>query len=150
MNFDLQTPALWATILSPIITIVSIVIAVRSLRYTINHDNKVLRHSLRLDFSKRYQDLIAAMPEGTGVSERFALLYFDLCSEEYRLWQQDNSMVDDHTWHLWKEGMESALKKHPELTDHWIRHRGDYRSTQPNEEKSFQEFFDGMLSPQRR
>ena len=89
---------------------------------------------------------MTAMPAEAGFSERFARLYFDLCSEEYRLWQQGNGMIDDYTWQLWREGMESTLGKHHELTDHWNCNRNEYESTQPDENGSFQEFFDGMIA----
>ena len=145
MNFDLPTLALWATILSPPITIVSVLIAAWALKYTVNHDSKVLRHSLRLDFSKRYQDLMTAMPDGLEFNRKFALLYFDLCAEEYRLHQEAPEMIGSYTWLLWQEGMEDTLENHPELAFHWKSNRNAYASTNDSETESFQTFFDDIL-----
>lgn len=142
-------PLLTSNILGYEVDILSLAIAGLSLILAIviavgghYHNSKILKATLRLDFSKRYQDLMAAMPQDEAFNERFALLYFDLCSEEYRLWQQHTGMVDDQTWLLWEEGMETALNKHPELTDYWQAHRNDYASTLLNEKESFQTFFD--------
>ncbi|MBD5420944.1 MAG: hypothetical protein HDR47_06910 [Bacteroides sp.] len=130
----------------------SFVIALQTLRYTVRNNNEeahkntaILNNTLRLDFSKRFQDLMTAMPAGRGFDERFGRLYFDLCSEEYRLWQQYNGMVDDYTWQLWEEGMESTLGKHSELADFWHIHRHEYATTQPSEGESFQVFFDRKM-----
>ena len=72
-----------------IVSTLSFIVAIAALVYTIYDNNKetarnnaILRQNLRLDFSKRYQDLMTAMPEGLEFSSKYALLYFDLCAEE--------------------------------------------------------------------
>lgn len=136
-----------------IVSLISLVVAVIALRYTYRTDNEeavrntaVLRQNLRLDFSRRYQDLMTAMPEGLEFTRKFALLYFDLCAEEYRLQQEAPDMIGTYTWELWKEGMKDILDNHPELADFWQANRKDYESTNDSETESFQTFFDGLVS----
>lgn len=136
-----------------IISFTSLVVAVIALRYTYRTDNEeavrntaVLRQNLRLDFSRRYQDLMIAMPEGLEFTRKFALLYFDLCAEEYRLHQEAPDMIGSYTWKLWKEGIEDIIRNHPELALHWQDNRNGYASTNDSETESFQTFFDGLVA----
>lgn len=136
-----------------IVSFISLVVAVIALRYTYRSDNEetarntaILRQNLRLDFSRRYQDLMTAMPEGLEFTKKFALLYFDLCAEEYRLHQESPDMIGSYTWDLWQEGMEDTLQNHPELATLWKEHRNNYGSTNGTETESFQTFFDDLVS----
>lgn len=134
------------------VSLISLVVAVIALRYTYRTDNEeaarntaILRQNLRLDFSRRYQDLMTAMPEGLEFTRKFALLYFDLCAEEYRLHQEAPDMIGAYTWKLWQEGMTDTLENHPELAVHWKTHRDGYASTNDSETESFQTFFEGLV-----
>lgn len=136
-----------------IVSTLSFIVAIAALVYTIYDNNKetarnnaILRQNLRLDFSKRYQDLMTAMPEGLEFSLKYALLYFDLCAEEYRLEQESPDIIGGYTWQLWKEGMIDTLDKHPELTLLWQDHRKQYATTNDNETESFQKFFDSLVA----
>ena len=55
--------------------------------------------TLRLDFSHRYQEIMLAMPDSVDPDKirKYILLYFDLCSEEYRLWKSGDGIVDSKT-----------------------------------------------------
>ena len=154
-GYETDILSLTTAFISLIIASGSFYIAVRTHRYTVSTNNEeakkntaILNNTLRLDFSKRFQDLMTAMPAEAEFSERFARLYFDLCSEEYRLWQQGNGMIDDYTWQLWREGMESTLGKHPELAMHWKVKRYEYAAMQSSETESFQQFFDEKVCTQ--
>lgn len=148
-------PLLTSNILGYEADILSLTIAVLSLIFAIVvavggyfYNSRVLKANLRLDFSKRYQDLMTAMPEGPEFSEKYACLYFDLCAEEYRLHSRNSKMIGDYTWQLWEEGMALTLENHPELSTIWQKYRNDYATTYPGEKESFQQFFDGKFSPQ--
>lgn len=137
---------------SLMLAIVSLIISFGTLAFTfftyccqVRKNNKVLRNSLHLDFSKRYQDLIIAIPEGEGFSEKFASLYFDLCSEEYRLRQKESRIIDAKTWELWEDGMKSVLDDHPELLGHWEKNRVNYGTLTDKKKQSFQNYFDQLL-----
>ena len=110
--------------------------------------------SIMLDFSRRYQDIILAMPEDESRQDRYILLYFDLCSEEYRLHRKSrqnrkkilhrifrtgNSPVDETTWDLWEDGMRNLMKTNARYRQLWKDSREDYASD------SFQSFFDGIV-----
>lgn len=111
--------------------------------------------SIMLDFSRRYQDIILAMPEDEARQDRYILLYFDLCSEEYRLHQKSrlnrkkilhkifrtgNAPVDETTWDLWEDGMRNLMKTNARYRQLWKNNREDYGSD------SFQSFFDGIVA----
>ena len=73
--------------------------------------NNAQRITLCLDFSHRYREIMLAMPD-SGDSDRikkYVLLYFDLCSEDYRLWKLDNGIVDSKTCYIWEDGMRDLL-----------------------------------------
>ena len=76
--------------------VVAIIIAIWSYRY----NSRVLKNPLRLDFSKRYQDLMTAKSDEPEFSKKYACLYFDLCSEEYRLHSREPDMIGEETWEL--------------------------------------------------
>lgn len=64
------------------------------------------------EYTRRYQDIFMNMPDdiynGTAKidtrTKRHMRLYFDLCSEEFHLWQ--NKEVPDEEWNLWVEGIQ--------------------------------------------
>ncbi|MDE5870855.1 MAG: hypothetical protein K2H22_02765 [Muribaculaceae bacterium] len=140
--------ALIATLPTAVVAIVAIV-----------YSNIGNRHSqstsIMLDFSRRYQDIILAMPEDEARQDRYILLYFDLCSEEYRLYQKSkqnrkkilhkifrtgNAPVDETTWDLWEDGMRNLMKNNATYRQVWKENRKDYASD------SFQSFFDEIVA----
>lgn len=69
------------------------------------------RKNFFAEYTRRYQDIILAMPDGVfagtaGVNSttlKYMNLYFDLCSEEYHLYQE--GLLPDEVWYNWVEGM---------------------------------------------
>ncbi len=118
---------------------------------TIFCSNKANRNiqsiTLRLDFSHRYQEIMLAMPDSKDADkiEKYVLLYFDLCSEEYRLWKSDDGIVDDTTWQLWKEGMKDLMDTHPEYRKIWEDNKSNYRSISDQGPDTFYNFFDTQI-----
>ena len=85
-------------------------------------DRKQRKLEMYAEYTRRYQDIFMKMPDDiyTGkatIDERtkkYMRFYFDLCSEEYHLWQE--RFVKDSVWELWMEGMQIE-------TDHEIFHK---------------------------
>ena len=96
--------------------ITTIVIAFRQHRKADEIAMKQSRNDFFAEYTRRYQDIILAMPdavfEGTakadGATLKYIQLYFDLCSEEYHL--HENGLVPDDVWDNWKEGMEITTR----------------------------------------
>ena len=61
--------------------------------------NNAQRITLCLDFSHRYREIMLAMPDSGNpdIMKKYVLLYFDLCSEEYRLWKSGDGIEDSKT-----------------------------------------------------
>lgn len=111
--------------------ITTIVIAFRQNKKADEIAMKQIRNEFYAEYTRRYQDIILAMPdavfEGTakadGATLKYMQLYFDLCSEEYHLHQ--NGLVPDNVWDNWKEGME--ITTHIELYKKaWDKIKGTY------------------------
>ncbi len=118
---------------------------------TIFCSNKANRNiqsiTLRLDFSHRYQEIMLGMPDSNEPDKikKYVLLYFDLCSEEYRLWKSDDGIVDDTTWQLWKEGMKDLMDTHPEYRKIWEDNKSNYQSLSDKGPDTFYNFFDTQI-----
>lgn len=73
--------------------------------------NRQSRNNFFAEYTKRYHDIILAMPdevfEGTaepkGKTLKYMQLYFDLCSEEYHLYEI--RLIPKDVWENWVEGM---------------------------------------------
>lgn len=111
--------------------ITTIVIAFRQNKKADEIAMKQIRNEFYAEYTRRYQDIILAMPdavfEGTAIADgatlKYMQLYFDLCSEEYHLHQ--NGLVPDNVWDNWKEGME--ITTHIELYKKaWDKIKGTY------------------------
>ena len=93
---------------------------------------KQSRFALFAEYTRRYQDIILRMPETicSGVFERadmeavkYMKLYFDLCSEEY--WLHQEELIPEKTWKIWLEGMQASLNQKP-FKDAWDYLSGEY------------------------
>lgn len=124
-----------------IIASVTLVAALITVCYSNEANRKLLKTTQLLDFSKRYQEIMLAMPEDEKRIEKYVLLYFDLCSEEYRL-KNSSDIVDNTTWNLWKDGMEYLMSRHASYRQIWYKHRNEYFS----KNDTFQSFFDSIVS----
>ncbi len=124
------------------------VIAAFGAIYFSNKGNRNIQSiTLRLDFSHRYQEIMLAMPDSNEPDKikKYVLLYFDLCSEEYRLWKSDDGIVDDTTWQLWKEGMKDLMDTHPEYRKIWEDNKSNYQSLSDKGPDTFYHFFDTQI-----
>lgn len=92
----------------------------------IKKDHQILMFS---EYTRRYQDIMLNMPdeiysirEGfqdfhlSPKTKKWMQLYFDLCSEEFHLWQK--GYIPKDVWKLWKEGMKDAMAK-KEFASSW-------------------------------
>ena len=80
--------------------------------------------SIYSDYTRRYSEITSKFPENINEEEfviksgtegynnlmRAMRLYFDLCYEEYSLFN-NYKKIDEELWENWKEGMEAALSK---------------------------------------
>ena len=112
--------------------------AVFTVVFSVHSHNRMMRSNLILEFSRRYQEIMLAMPADESKAEKHILLYFDLCSEEYRMKEQ--LKVDSTTWELWKDGMRDCFRHHPAFRKVWEKHRNEYRSD------DFYMFIDDLLN----
>lgn len=88
--------------------------AIISIYISQKRDKKQRKLEMFAEYTRRYQDIFMNMPEdiydGTAnvdtKTKRYMRLYFDLCSEEYHLWQ--DKVVPEKVWNLWVEGMQIA------------------------------------------
>lgn len=94
------------------------------------------------EYTKRYQDIILNLPRSVldddfnlnefEEEEKFKILrymwiYFDLCFEEYTLFEL--KLIDKEVWKLWKLGIKSSLKRSAfEQSWHVISQNTSYNS----------------------
>ena len=91
--------------------------AIISILYSQWNDRKQRKLQMYAEYTRRYQDIFLNMPDdiynGTAeIDERtkkFMRFYFDLCNEEYHLWQE--GFVKNKVWQLWVEGMQIETKR---------------------------------------
>ena len=106
-------------------------ITILGLIYTIYHNRKQLENfneemklNLFADYTKRYQEIMLQLPYEINKKDfdysllsdkkkyrilKYMQAYFDLCSEEYDLYQ--NRFLSDEVWKNWEEGIKNALSK---------------------------------------
>lgn len=90
------------------------VVTVVYTQYKDRRQNKILMFS---EYTRRYQEILINMPhrifDGTGEmdakAKMYMRLYFDLCSEEYHLWEK--GMIPNQVWKIWKEGMQITTNR---------------------------------------
>lgn len=108
-----------------------LIVAIVSIFVTQQRDAKQRKLQIFAEYTRRYQDIFMNMPDdiynGTAKidtrTKRFMRLYFDLCSEEYHLWQ--DGTVPDNVWQLWLEGMQIACN-HQIYKNSWDAIKGEY------------------------
>ena len=109
---------------------ISIIVAIITMRNFM----KQLRLNLFIDYTKRYQAIILNLPSNIGSKEFdieklpledkektlvYIRAYFDLCSEEYFLWQRGN--IEKDVWYEWESGIRHALSQKA-FQDVWNKH----------------------------
>ena len=96
--------------------------------YTNNRQMNLLERQMKAsffaDYTRRFHDIMQNFPpniaednfsyERLEPEERDAVLknmklYFDLCSEEYDLWE--NNMLEERIWRKWEAGIKYAFSK---------------------------------------
>ena len=102
---------------------VTIIVMFATLLWQIIGYKKVARYTLFAEYTKRYQEIMLALPEDLGEETAFEnkeksylRAYFDLCSEEYFLHKKGN--LNKEVWKEWKEGMKIAFNKKA-IFDYW-------------------------------
>ena len=95
-----------------------------ALLVTIGNFRKQLQLNFFAEYTKRYQEIVLNFPESINQADfnyknleklerdktlRYMRAYFDLCSEEYFLWQAKN--IDEKTWTEWESGIKYAFSK---------------------------------------
>ena len=93
--------------------------------------NKQNRLLMFAEYTRRYHDIFMNMPDEIFIgsakvdarTKKYMRLYFDLCSEEFHLWQE--KVIPKEVWELWVEGMQIACN-HKIYKDSWDAIKGDY------------------------
>jgi len=105
-------------------TIVSIIIVWRYSYKQLREIKNQTWVSIYSDYTQRYAEIISKFPENineenfvikSGTDEynnlmRAMRLYFDLCYEEYSLFN-NYKKIDEELWEDWKEGIQTALSR---------------------------------------
>ena len=114
-----------------IVSTIVMIITGFALWFTIASFKKQLQLNFFADYTKRYQEIILSFPESINSKDfdldeledslrdrtlRYMRAYFDLCSEEYYLWQKGN--IDNSTWQEWETGIKFAFSK-PAFQQAW-------------------------------
>ena len=114
----------WIQSIVLLVTVVGLIISIINNRKQVKVFNEQLRLNFFADYTKRYQEIILNLPENINKSHfdynqlpidiknrtlRYMRAYFDLCSEEYDLWNA--GYIDNRIWNNWKEGIEFAFSK---------------------------------------
>lgn len=84
-----------------------LVVAIASIVVTHIMDAKQRKLQMFAEYTRRYQDIFMNMPDDIynrtakidTRTKRYMRLYFDLCSEDFHLWQ--NKEVPDEVWNIW-------------------------------------------------
>ncbi|MGL1885492.1 MAG: hypothetical protein OCD76_03165 [Reichenbachiella sp.] len=110
-----------------VLTLVAISIGLWQLRMV----NIQIKNNFFADYTKRYQEIMLNFPESVNDKDfnladlddeerakflRYARAYFDLCSEEYYLYQKKR--ISKEIWLEWKSGIEYAFSK-PAFIQAW-------------------------------
>ncbi len=119
-----MTIADWIQTIILVITIIGLIITITNNRKQLKIFNDQLKLGFFAEYTKRYQEIILNFPEDISkptfdygkLSDdtrnktlRYMRIYFDLCSEEYDLWNE--GYIDEWIWTHWKGGIEYAFSK---------------------------------------
>jgi len=104
------------------VSLIGVAVPTIALFVTINQFKKQLQLSVFSDYTKRYQEIILNFPACIGRRDfdfsaldsitrdnvlRYMRAYFDLCSEEYYLWE--DKCIADKVWREWESGIKYAF-----------------------------------------
>lgn len=87
-------------------------VAIAAIVFSQWSDRKQRKLEMYAEYTRRYEDLFRNMPDdiynGTTViddrTKKHMRFYFNLCNEEYHLWQ--DGFIKEKVWELWVEGMQ--------------------------------------------
>ena len=106
------------------LAIIGLIITMLYNRKQLRLFNQQLKLSFFADYTKRYQEIMLNLPLNLHAVDfdfdilpddvkdktlRYMRSYFDLCSEEYDLWQA--GYIEERIWNNWKEGIEYAFSQ---------------------------------------
>ena len=108
-----------------------LVAAIVSICISQRMDIKQRRTAMFAEYNRRYQEIFLNMPDDIYKGDvkvdkrtkKYMRMYFDLCSEEYHLWQE--KIIPDKVWNTWVEGMQIACN-HQIYIDSWKALNGEY------------------------
>lgn len=117
--------------ISNLIQLGLLIAAIISICISQKMDIKQRKLEMFAEYTRRYQDIFMNMPDDIYNGEakvnartmRYMRLYFDLCSEEYHLWQ--DKIIPPKVWRLWVEGMQITCN-HKIYKRSWDAIKGDY------------------------
>ena len=104
------------TLLSLVAILTTCFVSYKEIRSANDRATKQAENSFFAEYTKRYQDIILAMPDDVfdgsaninGRTLKYMQLYFDLCNEEYDL--HCKGIIPKDLWEKWKKGMRLTLK----------------------------------------
>jgi len=109
--------------------LVTMFLGIVGILYSVHCFKDEMRIKLFSDYTKRYQEIMLNLPAEALASDfdlrdlpkddfndaiKYYRAYFDLCSEEYFLWQ--NKQISPKTWDEWYQGMQYAFSRKPVST----------------------------------
>ncbi|MBQ8058511.1 MAG: hypothetical protein IJ199_01665 [Prevotella sp.] len=109
-----------------------LIVAIVSIYISQQKDTKQRKLQMFAEYTRRYQDIFLQIPDDmfdnkTGKLnlriKKYMRLYFDLCSEEYHLWQEGE--IPDKVWNIWVEGMQIACNNKTSRNA-WNLLKGEY------------------------
>ena len=91
-------------------------ISIRETQIANKRSFKQDQHLFYAEYTRRYQSFVMGVPDDvyfgnasvTSNSLKYVQVYFDLCNEEYLLYQR--GLIDDVVWKTWKEGMAFTIR----------------------------------------
>lgn len=114
-----------------IVSIIALICQSRDTKNQIKLQTKQLKLQNYMEYTKRYQEIILNFPESVNEDSfkldcfspeirdktmRYMRVYFDLCFEEYDLYNK--KMIDEDMWVTWEGGMKFAFSK-PAFIQAW-------------------------------
>lgn len=118
-------------LVAAIVSILALICQSRTTKNQIELQTMQLKLQNYMEYTKRYQEIILNFPESINEDSfnlyklnsetqdktmRYMRIYFDLCFEEYDLYNK--KMIDDDIWATWKDGMKFAFSK-PAFIQAW-------------------------------
>ena len=107
----------WCQITALVLSLLSVGISIYTFHNSRKTENNKHKTLLFCDYTRRYQEIILAMPASLTNSNarstdpdimRHMRLYFDLCSEEFYL--HDKGYFPEEIWNFWVAGMRDNLR----------------------------------------